>query len=79
MAEDEMMWGKMEGSFNLLASADELDVVYLRPVSVSLTARPCALLWQFLSSPWRFDLCAYSCLNSISHFGFESMAVLLIG
>ena len=44
MAEDEMVWCKVESPFDLFASPDKLDVVYLRPVSVSLTARPHALL-----------------------------------
>lgn len=40
MTEDEMMWCEVEGSFDLVASPEELDVVDLRPVSVSLIAGP---------------------------------------
>lgn len=51
MAEDQMVGRKMEGSFDLLATSDELNIVYLRPVSVSWRSGFEALLWQCVSSP----------------------------
>lgn len=65
MAEDEMVWCQVECPLDLVASTDEFDVVYLRPVSVSLTARPQALLWLSAFSPWLVEFSAYSDMDSV--------------